>query len=144
MDLAEFIDDKGFRFFKGIELARYADRVHAKSGVKNSLPPRHLWASILSTLEVADKAREALGSPIVITSSYRSPEYNKAVGGASKSQHMQHTALDLVPREASPQKLFDILWKMRVDGFFRGGLGLYNASGFVHVDTRGKNATWGK
>jgi len=31
--------------------------------------------------------------------------------------------------------------KMREEGLFRGGLGLYKT--FIHLDTRGRNATWG-
>jgi hypothetical protein len=34
-----------------------------------------------------DKMRDQAGVPMVITSSYRSPTYNKSVGGASDSAH---------------------------------------------------------
>lgn len=38
--------------------------------------------------------RDALG-PIRVTSGYRSPELNRAIGGSTKSQHCKGEALDL-------------------------------------------------
>lgn len=104
----------------------------------NTEPPEHLWENIWKTIEVADKARAKHGKPIKIASAYRSPKYNKAVGGASKSQHTQFNALDL--RTTSPKQLHKILTEMRDRGEFKGGLGLYKT--FVHLDTRGNNADW--
>lgn len=104
----------------------------------NTDPPRKLWPRIIPTLIVADKARAALGRPLRINSAYRSPAYNKAISGASKSQHVEFTALDLSTN--NPRQLFKVLAKMRDAGEFTGGIGLYPT--FVHVDTRGSNATW--
>jgi hypothetical protein len=104
----------------------------------NTEPPEELWDNIWKTIEMADKARHTLGRPIKITSAYRSPKYNKAIGGASKSHHIQFNALDL--RTSAPKTLHKILKGMRDKGMFKGGLGLYNT--FVHLDTRGNNADW--
>jgi len=41
--------------------------------------------------------RELYGQPITVSSGYRCPELNKAVGGASNSQHQTGQAADLVP-----------------------------------------------
>lgn len=41
-----------------------------------------------------DKARIEHGKPFKITSGYRSPEYNKIIGGAAKSQHQYGEAVD--------------------------------------------------
>lgn len=120
-----------------------ADEVFFKgaSDVKlklNTEPPKELWKNIWKTIEVADKARHKLGKPLRIASAYRSPKYNKAVGGAPRSHHVNFNALDL--RTTSPVALHKILKDMRARGEFKGGLGLYKT--FVHVDTRGTNADW--
>ena len=39
--------------------------------------------------------RDGLGVPIYVSSGYRSPELNRAIGGAKRSQHMEGRALDL-------------------------------------------------
>ena len=44
---------------------------------------------------VFEPLREHFGHPIYITSFYRSPELNKAIGGSSKSQHCKGQAIDI-------------------------------------------------
>lgn len=44
---------------------------------------------------VLDPLRRAWGGPITVTSGYRCPELNKAVGGAAGSLHMQGRAADI-------------------------------------------------
>ena len=39
--------------------------------------------------------RDSFGTPIYVSSGYRSPELNKAIGGSIRSQHIQGRALDL-------------------------------------------------
>lgn len=46
-------------------------------------------------LNVLDPLREAWGAPIVVTSGYRSPRLNSAVGGARGSQHTYGQAADI-------------------------------------------------
>lgn len=46
---------------------------------------------------ILDPLREAFGSPIKITSGYRSYLLNKMVGGVKNSQHMSGKAADIVP-----------------------------------------------
>ena len=64
---------------------------------------------------VLQPIRNLWGSPIFITSGYRSAELNKAVGGATNSDHMYGTAADLRPIPYSPERcrqLFDIIKQM--------------------------------
>ena len=42
----------------------------------------------------AERVREIVGKPLIITSGYRCPALNKAVGGASSSQHKLGEAID--------------------------------------------------
>jgi N-acetylmuramoyl-L-alanine amidase len=110
--------------------------------VKNSTPPQPLWKNIVPVLRVVDELRESYGRPCRILSSYRSPAYNKAVGGAPLSQHKEFSALDIAFDGVSPQRVYERLLEWRQQGKFSGGLGLYPSSGFVHIDTRGRNSTW--
>ena len=103
----------------------------------NTDPPRALWPSLLAVVKVADEARHRIGRPLRINSAYRSPAYNRAISGASKSVHVQGGALDL---SGSPATLHKILTQMRAEGLFRGGIGRYKT--FTHVDVRGRDADW--
>ena len=44
---------------------------------------------------ILDPLREAWGAPIIVTSGYRCQRLNKAVGGASNSQHLYGQAADI-------------------------------------------------
>lgn len=48
---------------------------------------------------VLQPLRTGLGVPITVTSGYRSPALNQAIGGASNSQHMQGQAADIVSND---------------------------------------------
>lgn len=130
----------GLRYFKADELLARVGAV--RRGARNSPPPRELWANMEATARVVDELRRRLGVPIVITSAYRDPDYNRAVGGARASQHLQFRALDIHSPApgVGPKRIYNELVTMRKEGFFRGGIGLYRT--FVHVDTRGVNTTW--
>jgi uncharacterized protein YcbK (DUF882 family) len=52
-----------------------------------------------------DPIREALGRPVSISSGYRSPAVNKAVGGASSSQHVLGQAADIRTNAMTPAQL---------------------------------------
>lgn len=71
-----------------------AELTKTNSGVPNDIP-EHLITNLRELVDnVLQPARDALG-PIIVTSGYRSPEVNKAIGGSSKSQHCQAQAADL-------------------------------------------------
>lgn len=118
---------------------------HAKNGL-NTDPPAELWPSVIPLARVMEAIRLEIGKPIKLLSVYRSPAYNAAIGGASKSQHMEFTAADFAVVGDNPGKPRDwakVVDRMRWhDRSFKGGRGLYNT--FVHVDVRGTNASWPK
>lgn len=58
--------------------------------------PSGAKANIEALVEaVLDPARERLGKPLTVTSGYRCPKHNLAVGGVVNSQHMKGEAADL-------------------------------------------------
>ena len=111
-----------FRNFGAGEFTSYFAR--ERKGVKNSLPPRRIWNNIVPALRIVDELRDSFGKSCTILSSYRSPDYNKAVGGASSSQHLEFTALDIAFDGISPQRVYDRLLEWRKAGKFTGGLGI--------------------
>ncbi len=139
-DFAAWFAAQRFRNFAAHEFTGYFAAV--RKGVLNHTPPRSLWPNIVPTLRVADDLRDSFGEPCIILSSYRSPEYNRAVGGAPASLHMEFKALDISMPLAGARQVYRRLVEWRGAGRFTGGLGLYPSSGFVHLDTRGTNATW--
>ena len=82
--------------------------------------------------------RDRLGKPLIIRSAYRSPEHNRAVGGAKASKHMEGTAFDIAMANHDPVALEAAA---RAVGFL--GFGYYPRSGFMHIDL-GPARTWGE
>ena len=122
-----------------------ADELLAKGGSNarlrlNTDPPRNLWPNIKAAALAADEARHRLGSGILITSAYRSPAYNKAIGGESKSYHMQFRALDLIPVNGAVALLHKILKELRQEGF-QGAQGIGRYPSFCHTDN-GPRRDW--
>jgi len=135
----QFLAGLGLRYFRPEEIIRPHRNI--RKGVQNTIPPKELWSEMESTLKVADELRHRLGARVTVLSGYRSMSYNRAVGGASRSQHTRNRALDL-KFSCSSDEAFQVATEMREEGFFHGGIGWYPS--FVHVDTRGHDATWGK
>lgn len=63
-------------------------------GISNEPSKEHLANMQVLITELIQPMRDALG-PIRISSGYRSPQLNRAIGGSKKSQHCKGQALDL-------------------------------------------------
>ncbi|MBE5877062.1 MAG: DUF882 domain-containing protein [Lachnospiraceae bacterium] len=88
-------------------------------------------------VEVLQKIRTHFGKPVTINSAYRTPAYNKKVGGATYSQHCYGTAADIRITGVPPKKIAAFIETIIPD---RGGIGIY--SNFVHVDIRETKSRW--
>jgi uncharacterized protein YcbK (DUF882 family) len=135
---AQWFDRQGLKHFKARELEWYFSKV--RNGVSNKYPPRAMWPNILPAMRILDKLRAEVGKPITISSTYRDLPYNRAIGSGNGSQHPKFTAVDFTVKDMTPEQVFNKLMAYRTQGLFRGGLGKYRT--FVHLDTRGTNATW--
>lgn len=90
------------------------------------------------TMNKLEVVRRILGVPMYITSAYRSPSHNAAVGGAKNSQHLQGRAFDVRLDNINPHNLEAAA---RQAGF--SGFGFYRSQNFIHIDT-GPDRSWGK
>lgn len=135
-----YLESLELRYISNTEV--FSAHRRRRNGVHNTLPPEEMWDRIAPALKLADELRNRLGVKLsYIASAYRCADYNEQCPGTAKfSQHMENRALDLV-FDCPPRDAFTEARKMRDEGKFRGGLGLYPS--FIHLDTRGKDATWG-
>ena len=89
-------------------------------------------------LDRLQELRDLLGKPLIVRSAYRSPEHNRAVGGAKASKHMDGMAFDIAMANHDPVA-FEVA--AREVGFL--GFGYYPRSGFMHIDL-GPARSWGE
>jgi len=88
-------------------------------------------------VEVLQRIRTHFGKAVTINSAYRTPDYNKKVGGAASSQHLYGTAADIRIVGVAPK---DVAAYAESLLFNTGGIGIYN--NFVHVDVRKNKSRW--
>lgn len=106
-------------------------------GIDNT-PPPELFPRLLATAEMLERIRTVLGVPVIITSGYRSPRLNLAVGGVTSSDHTSGQAADIVaPRYGTPEQVARMLAPL-VPTIGIGQLILEGVKGkqWVHVSTR--------
>ena len=90
-----------------------------------------------AALDLLQALRDRLGAPLIVHSAYRSPDYNRKVGGAKHSMHLQGAAFDVSMSNHDPVK-FEAA--ARAVGFT--GFGYYPRLNFMHIDI-GRARHWG-
>ena len=90
-----------------------------------------------AALDRLQALREKLGVPLIVHSAYRSPEYNRQVGGVEHSMHLQGAAFDI---SMANHDLDAFEAVARTVGFT--GFGYYPRQNFVHIDI-GRARQWG-
>ena len=60
--------------------------------------PEELMDNVSLLCENLQVLRDEIGKPIRVISGYRSPKYNRRIGGARRSQHMTANAADIKVR----------------------------------------------
>ena len=88
-------------------------------------------------VKVLQKIRDHFGAPVTINSGWRSPIKNKAVGGASQSQHLYGLAADITVKGVAPKDVYAYAETLLPN---TGGIGLYPT--FTHVDVRKTKSRW--
>ena len=116
---------------------------HSKDGVP---VPTGYVPRIRKVAQVLEKIRTAIGASLVVTSGYRSPAHNAAVGGVPNSEHTKCLAADIYSPELEA-KLGTEAMVRKIIAAARAipeihGIGV-NYSNFVHVDIRpGERVEW--
>lgn len=99
--------------------------------------PLHLIDNARLVATELQKVRDYFGKPIRVNSGYRTPEYNKKVGGSPTSYHLLMLAADTKP-----------LWDIPIDEYYRVVKKLTNFMGygigttFLHTDLRKDFTVW--
>lgn len=118
--------------FTWAEATKNGSRIPQNKGVVDN---------IIKQAKELDKLRAHLGNiPLVVTSFYRDPRSNAAVGGAAASSHLTGNATDIV----SPSMPTSELQRRILDYWKAGGIGKAadRKHPFVHVSSDGWLRTW--
>lgn len=86
---------------------------------------------------VLQNIRTHFGKSVTITSAYRTPTKNKAVGGQTYSQHLYGRAADIKVKGVTPKKVAAYAEKLLKN---KGGIGTYST--FTHIDVRSIKSRW--
>lgn len=121
------------------------DRRLTKNFMLHELWCRHCQAFQVSTVSVELVARlqalrDRLDKPVIVTSGYRCPAHDRAVGTSNnpgQGPHVQGYAADIWVAGVSVDELAETA---KAVGFT--GIGRYYKKGFVHVDLRKPPAEW--
>jgi zinc D-Ala-D-Ala carboxypeptidase len=104
----------------------------------DNTPPPGLLPQLQATAEMLQRIREHLQRPIIVTSGYRGPEVNRAVGGVTSSDHTRGQAADIVvPSYGTPYEVAKALAPyVSVLGIGQVILEGIKGKQWVHVSTR--------
>lgn len=103
------------------------------------MPPNQATVDAMVRLaRLAQRARDRIGRPFIVTSWYRPPSINRAVGGAKYSRHLVGDAMDFICEDLTGNQLYWFL-----DPWWPGGLGRYiQFPNLCHIDARSYRARW--
>lgn len=87
---------------------KFHELVKTDTKLDNSVDTDSHLANLACLWNTLNLIREELGRPVIINSAFRTPDVNKAVGGAKRSLHMQGRAADIT---CEPM-YFEQLWKI--------------------------------
>lgn len=79
-----------------------------RDGISNTPTTEHQQNLIYLAQTVLQPIRDFFGEPIVVSSGYRGPALNKAVGGSPTSHHCNGCAADIMFGKDSSHKLIEI------------------------------------
>lgn len=91
----------------------------------------------LALANLLQKIRDHFGKAVIINSAYRTEAHNKAIGGATYSQHKYGLAADIHINGVTPKEIAAYVETLLP---LSGGIGIYK--NFVHIDVRRVKSRW--
>lgn len=91
----------------------------------------------LTLVNLLQKIRDHFGKAVIINSAYRTEAHNKAIGGATYSQHKYGLAADIRINGVTPKEIAAYVETLMPTS---GGIGIYKS--FCHVDVRRVKSRW--
>jgi len=96
-------------------------------GINNKPSIQHIVNATAHAALILQPLRIRVGKPVMITSWYRCPELNAAVGGSKTSTHMTGAATDIRIAGMTPEQIIDVAKELNLptdqiinEGFYRG------------------------
>ena len=121
----------GITNFSALEIC---DVGREANGVKLQAPALSDMGNAMYLIDVLSWLRqEEVTAPVLVNSWYRDPDYNRTIGGASRSIHLTCGAVDIVKVGYTPDQVADMLERHPQSELF--GIGRYKT--FTHLDIRG-------
>jgi hypothetical protein len=84
-------------------------KIAIERGIKNKANDDIIFNLKLMCENLLENIRENIGCSIKISSGYRCPELNKAVGGRENSKHTKGQAVDIYVDKFSPIEIFNYI-----------------------------------
>ena len=111
------------RLTKNFELEEMVRSVTARERGIDNTPPKKVKENLrMLCEEVLQPLRDRWGAPIVVSSGYRCPQLNRAVGGVRNSDHLYGCAADIHALGDKPEdneRLFRLAVSMMKEGTLR-------------------------
>lgn len=105
----------------------------SRRGIRNVPGPQQIAALEQLCLNILQPVRNQFGRAVIVTSGYRSPTLNKAIGGSSSSQHTKGEAADFTVSGVSNM---DVCRFIRDHRPFDQLIYEFGETGWVHVSYR--------
>ena len=86
----------------------YLEATRTSTGLPNEPNAEQVESMVLAANRVFEPVRRFINAPIIVSSFFRSPKVNVAVGGSATSQHVKGEAIDM-KRTGQNSKIFEYI-----------------------------------
>ena len=86
----------------------------ARDGIDNTPNAQQVRAMRALCANILQPLRDSVGMPLIVSSGYRCPRLNRAIGGSMTSQHMEGRAADVVCFGIETKELFKRVLELKL------------------------------